>query len=112
MDINESLYAERKENKITIAVYDKDIMNDDVLGSGELPLEGLTSGVKKVPIKNKGNEHIGDLMLSIDKKKVECKTMKVSEIKLKIKSGNDIIGTSEPYVLGKIGGWTARTETV
>ena len=33
-DINHCFYAERKENKIVIAVYDKDILHDDVLGFG------------------------------------------------------------------------------
>lgn len=110
-EINNGLYAEHKENKIVIAVYDKDTMNDDILGSGELMLEGLVSGDSTVKIHDQDGKHVGDLILTIDKKKVDYKSITLTDISLKIKSGNDIIGSSEPYIIGKIGGWTARTES-
>ena len=38
LDLKQSFYAEPKENKMIFAAYDKDLINDDVLGSGTLPL--------------------------------------------------------------------------
>lgn len=38
------------------AAYDKDLINDDVLGSGTLPLEGLTSGEKTIKLKPMSGE--------------------------------------------------------
>ena len=96
---------------MVVAVYDKDIMNDDILGSGELMLESLVaSGDSTIKINDPQGKHIGDLVLSIEKKKVACRSLTLENVCLKIKSGNDIIGSSEPYIVGKIGGWSARTE--
>ena len=57
-------------------------------------LEGLTSGDTTVKINDQDGKHIGDLVLSIEKKNVDCRSATLSNISLKIKSGNDIIGSS------------------
>ena len=75
-------------------VYDKDLINDDVLGSGELLLEGVATGNSTIKIFNQEKKHVGDLILTLECKKVQCRTLNISEINLSIKSGNDIIGSS------------------
>lgn len=37
--------------------------------------------------------------------------MKLTNIKVKLEKSADILGGSEPYVIGRIGGWSGRTET-
>lgn len=52
IDINKGIYAESQETRLVVGVYDKDLINDDVLGSGELMLEGIASGDCTVKIHN------------------------------------------------------------
>ena len=52
MELNQSLYSDKKESKIIFAAFDKDLSYDDFLGSGELPIEGLTSSDKIVSLPN------------------------------------------------------------
>ena len=110
-EINQSLYADSQQNKLIVAIFDKDLINDDYLGFGELALAGLASGDSKIKMKNEKGEDIGDLILNIEKKVVECRVVTLSEIGIQIEGGSDWFGNSEPYVIGKIGGWTGRTET-
>lgn len=41
------------------AAYDKDLISDDVLGRGQLKLQGLTAGEKIVQLKKKDEEDFG-----------------------------------------------------
>lgn len=50
--------------------------------------------------------------MTLEAKKVVSRCLHLTNINLKIESGNDIIGSSEPYIVGRIGGWSARTEVV
>lgn len=38
LELKQSFYAEQKENKMIFAAYDKDLINDDILGTGTLVL--------------------------------------------------------------------------
>ena len=111
MELKKTFYAEYKENKIIFAAYDKDLINDDVLGSGTLLLEDLTSGEKTVHLKNNEGKSIGDVVIVLTTKKVTSKTINITDIKVKLLSSGDILGGSEPYIIGRIGGWSSRTET-
>ena len=71
----------------------------------------MTSGTRAVSLKTKDKEHIGDIMLTITTKKVKAKSMKISDLKVKLVSSGDILGASEPYITGRVGGWSSRTET-
>ncbi len=44
IDLNQPFYAEHQQNKIIFAAFDKDLINDDILGVGSLSLDSLTSG--------------------------------------------------------------------
>ena len=48
-------------------------------------------------------------MLEISTKKVKSKTIKITDLKVKLVSSGDILGGSEPYIVGRIGGWSSRT---
>ena len=51
MELNQAFYAEHHQNKIIFAAFDKDLINDDVLGVGSLSLDSLTQGYKTVSLK-------------------------------------------------------------
>lgn len=72
-------------------------------------MEGLTTSDKIVPLKNEEGEHFGDIILTLTVKKVVCKTINITDIKVKLGAGGDMIGKSDPFVNAKIGGWTGRT---
>lgn len=93
------------------AAYDKDLMQDDILGTGNLALEGLATGQKTVSINNKEGKHFGDIILTLNVKKVVCKSIQISDMKVKLASSADILGQSEPYIIARVGGWSGRTET-
>ena len=111
MELNQGFYAEYKENKIIFAAYDKDLINDDVLGCGTLALDDLSSGEKTVPLKNNDGNSIGSIVLVLTTKKVTSKTINITDIKVKLLESGAILGGSEPYIIGRIGGWSSRTET-
>ena len=46
------LYSDRKQNKIIFAAYDKDVTYDDLLGVGEVAVEGISTGQKTVELKS------------------------------------------------------------
>ena len=54
-------------------------------------------------------KHIGDIIVKFTVKKVISKTLSITDIKVKLVESGDILGGSEPYVIGRIGGWSNRT---
>lgn len=64
------------------AAYDKDLISDDILGVGELPLENLSSGEKTVSLKNSKGESFGDIILVLSSQKVVCKSIQLSNLKV------------------------------
>ena len=54
---------------------------------------------------------IGLLKIDLTCSKVVSKTISLTSIKLKTENSSDIIGDSDSFVVSRIGGWTARTET-
>lgn len=48
LNLNQTLYAEPKENKLIIVVYEKGTLTDNIIGVGKVMLESLSSGEKKV----------------------------------------------------------------
>lgn len=42
---------------------------------------------------------------------MKAKTLKMTDIKVKLLKCGDLFGSSEPYVIAKVGEWSARTET-
>lgn len=77
MELDYQFYAEKKENKIIFAAFDKDLVSDDNLGHGQLPLENLTSGQKTVSLNAKDS-----IVLVLSAQKVVCKNIKLSNIKV------------------------------
>lgn len=94
MEINQPFYAEKKENKIIFAAFDKDIISDDNLGNGELSLEGLSSGNRVVALKNKEGKHFGDIILTMLVQKVTCKSLVISNIRTTVNKSTDLIGSN------------------
>ena len=74
-------------------------------------MEDLSSGNKTVPLKNQDGKSIGEIIIVLTTKKVTTKTINITDIKVKLLESGDILGGSEPYVIGRIGGWSSRTET-
>lgn len=48
MDLNQNLYAEQKENKLIIVVWEKGSLSDSIVGVGKVALDSLVSGEKKI----------------------------------------------------------------
>lgn len=74
-------------------------------------MDDLSSGEKTVPLKNNDGNSIGSIVLVLTTKKVTSKTINITDIKVKLLESGDILGGSEPYIIGRIGGWSSRTET-
>lgn len=79
---------------MVFAAYDKDLISDDFLGTGNLALEGLTTGEKTVSLKDKDGKHFGDIILVLNVKKVVCRSLDITNIKVKLNSSADILGES------------------
>ncbi len=110
-DWNMNLLAEARENKINVILWDYNtITANQIYGIGQIPLP-VASGEKKIVL-YKEDKEIGILALDLTAEKVtSCKTITLSDIKVKLLKSGDILGSSDPYIVAKIGGWSGRTET-
>lgn len=61
---------------------------------------------------NRRGNHWGDIILNISKKNVVNRQISLTDIKVKLGVSGDIVGESDVYLIGRIGGWSCRTETV
>lgn len=105
-------YAEAKENKLIVVAMEKGMITDDIIGHGELLLDSLSSGEKKIPLLNEtGKEEIGSVTLSIVTKQTANKTLLLDSISINISEEGEIIGTPEPFVVARVGCCSGRTET-
>ncbi len=87
-------YAEAKENKLIVVAMEKGMITDDIIGHGELLLDSLSSGEKKIPLLNEtGKEEIGSVTLSIVTKQTANKTLLLDSISINISEEGEIIGT-------------------
>ena len=48
---------------------------------------------------------MGCIYLTLAYEKVTCRSILLSEIKVKMTKSGDILGSSDPYIIAKIGGW-------
>ncbi len=64
-------------------MYDKDMTTDDCLGSGILSLDGLSSGQKTVTISKHSGASIGSIIVTLNVKKVQSRSITLSNIQLK-----------------------------
>ena len=64
-----------------------------------------------VPVKTIEGKGIGDIILSIQKERVPKRQLILRNIELDLKSSGDTFGTNEPFIVGKIGSFSTRTET-
>lgn len=53
LDLKKTIYAEAKESRVVILIWEKNILKDKVIGMATVPLEGLSSGEKKVTFTDK-----------------------------------------------------------
>ena len=60
--------------------------------------------------KEKPNEEVGNVYISLTTKQTPFKSITLSNILVSFTEGADLLGESEPYVIARIGGWAARTE--
>ena len=111
-DFNKRIYAESRENKLVILIWENNLLKDKVIGVGNIPLEGIASGEKNVTlVEPESKEEMGSLVLNLTVKQVTAKTLTLENICVSFSESSDLIGESEPYLVAKIGGATARTET-
>jgi hypothetical protein len=61
-------------------MYDQDVVTDDCLGSGILPLEDLISGEKTVTISKHSGVSIGTIIVSLNVKKVQKRSITLTNI--------------------------------
>lgn len=61
---------------------------------------------------NRRNHHFGDINVAISSKKVVKRELTLTDIKVKLGVSGDIIGKSDVYVVGKVGGSSARTNAI
>lgn len=102
--------AESRENKMTFAIWDSNTFSDAIYGVGHLALPA-TSGEKRVYLNDAEGNAVGSIYVTLTSEKVTCRSMTLSEIKVKMNKSGDILGSSDPYIIAKIGGWEGRTET-
>lgn len=48
LNLNQTLHAEPKENKLIVVIFEKGTLTDNIIGVGKVMLESLSSGEKKV----------------------------------------------------------------
>jgi hypothetical protein len=73
-------------------MYDKDVLTDDCLGSGVLHLEGLISGEKTITISKHSGVSIGTIIVSLNVKKVQARSITLTNVELKTHESHDMIG--------------------
>lgn len=56
-------------------------------------------------------EDAGTITVTFASKTVLSKIVNLSSVYVSFTEGEDLFGDSEPFVVAKIGGWSARTET-
>ena len=106
-------YAEARENKVTLALWDRNMFSNfsnTVYAVGHIPLP-TTSGEKKVEVFDAEGNSQGHIYVTMTSEKVASRTINLTDIKVKTLKSADILGSSDLYIIAKIGGWAARTET-
>ena len=48
--LNQRIYAESKENKLFLLVWEKNLIKDKIIGVNQMPLDNLASGDKNVTL--------------------------------------------------------------
>ena len=48
--LNQRVYAESKENKLFLLVWEKNLIKDKIIGVSQMPLDNLASGDKNVTL--------------------------------------------------------------
>lgn len=65
IDVNKTFYLEKTEKSIIFTAFDKDLLSDDMLGTGEIKTSELLQGETKVKLVDHSGEHFGDLNVNI-----------------------------------------------
>ena len=84
------------------------MISDDVIGIGTVSLP-TSAGEKNIPLKSKDGEDAGSIFVSLTCEKVPARSITLTNIKCKFDEKGDILGSSEPYVVATVGGWSGRT---
>ena len=83
-----------------------------VIGHYEIFKEYLDQESHRFSITSGKESQACKIDLQLKKARVEARSLRITDIRMKLKAGNDIIGISEPYLVGQIGTWRGRTETL
>jgi hypothetical protein len=93
LDIKKVVYADSKENKLIILIWESNLLKDKVIGCASLPLDGLGTGEKKATLMDTANkEEVGTISLNLNLKQVPSKTILLDNIAVEFTEGGDIIG--------------------
>jgi hypothetical protein len=111
LDVKRVLYADTRENKLTVLIWESNLLRDKVVASASLPLEGLASGDRKATLTDPDGKEAGSVTLTLGVKQVPAKIVALDGLSVELMEGADIIGESEPYIVARLGGASNRTET-
>ena len=91
--IKTSLFADNKENKMTITAWQKTIVKDELLASGCIYLDSINNGSNNIDMNNEEGESKGSVSVNISSKQSPCSSLVLSNISISI-SEEDNIGNS------------------
>lgn len=92
LDIKRVLYADARENKLSVLIWESNLLRDKVVASGSLPLEGLASGERKVSLVDGDGKDAGLVWLSVVVKQVPAKVVALDSITVELTVPADLIG--------------------
>ena len=55
--LNQRVYAESKENKLFLLVWEKNLIKDKIIGVNQMPLDNLASGDKNLTLLDPESKH-------------------------------------------------------
>lgn len=96
-----------------VVVFQKGIINDEIIGVGQLGLNELSSNADKKAVgmnELEGVAGVSAVSLTLSAKLTGCKSLILDNISLSFQEQGEIIGTPEPYVVAKVGSSCGRTE--
>ena len=110
--MNKCLLAEAKENKLIVVVWEKNLIQDEILAFGDISLESLSNGENRIGLlKSDSADEVGSVRMNLTTKQEVSKTLILESINIAVSDDGDFIGGNDPYVKALIGCLSARTET-